>query len=79
MKIAMSGASGFVGTALRNALEKEGHEILPLSRKELGMESKELAARLIHELGPRRAERFTPVNSLFDMLQYILCRSVRPL
>lgn len=65
MKIAMSGASGFVGTALRNALEKEGHEILPLGRKELGMESKELAARLegceiiINMAGANIAQRWT--------------------
>mgnify|MGYP001180990451 CR=1 FL=1 len=34
MKIAISGASGFVGTCLKQALQDDGHQIVPLRRKD---------------------------------------------
>ncbi len=46
MKIAMTGATGFVGTALGAALREDGHEILSLGRKELALSKEELAAKL---------------------------------
>ncbi len=65
MKIGMSGASGFVGTALRKALEEEGHEILPIGRKELALEFDKLADYLegveiiINMAGANIAQRWT--------------------
>lgn len=65
MKIAMTGSTGFVGTALKSALERDGHEILPIGRKELGLEPTELASHLkgveviINMAGANIARRWT--------------------
>ncbi len=38
MKIAISGATGFIGNALSNFLEKKGHDVIAISRKDLSGE-----------------------------------------
>ena len=35
MKVALTGASGFIGTALRNCLAASGHGVVPVSRGDL--------------------------------------------
>ena len=37
MLIAITGASGFIGSALSSSLEKDGHKILSVSRRHLEM------------------------------------------
>lgn len=55
MKIAITGASGFVGSALVPYLRNKGHEILPLSRGELPT----VADAVIHLAGENIASRWT--------------------
>ena len=43
MKIAMTGSNGFVGTALTRALQEDGHEVLPVGRRELALDKEALA------------------------------------
>ncbi|MFQ0814783.1 UDP-glucose 4-epimerase [Brucella anthropi] len=70
MKIAVTGAGGFVGSALTTMLAGEGHEVLPLSRNELsdpdfsGVETLVHCAALAHRTGAERpdAATFDAVN-----------------
>lgn len=41
--VALSGASGFVGSNLSRELEGKGHRVIPLGRKEFSLSSRELA------------------------------------
>lgn len=64
MKIAISGASGFVGTRLRQALQDDGHQIVPLRRADFngpGFMQTALsgAHALIHLAGAPIAARWT--------------------
>lgn len=47
MKIAISGASGFVGTHLTAYLRRQGHVVVPLGRADLAEGAQERLARLI--------------------------------
>lgn len=47
MKIAMSGASGFVGTSLSLFLSNEGHEIIPLGRELFRPENEAALCRIL--------------------------------
>lgn len=70
MKIAVTGAGGFIGSALTQMLVGEGHEVLPLSRNELsdpdlfGVETVVHCAALAHRTGAERpdADTFDAVN-----------------
>ncbi|MCQ9147030.1 NAD-dependent epimerase/dehydratase family protein [Ochrobactrum sp. BTU2] len=70
MKIAVTGAGGFIGSALTQVLTGEGHEVLPLSRNELsdpdfsGVETVVHCAALAHRTGAERpdADKFDAVN-----------------
>ncbi|MDH0367003.1 NAD-dependent epimerase/dehydratase family protein [Brucella anthropi] len=70
MKIAVTGAGGFIGSALTQVLTGEGHEVLPLSRNELsdpdfsGVETVVHCAALAHRTGAERpdADTFDAVN-----------------
>ncbi len=70
MKIAVTGAGGFIGSALTQVLTGEGHEVLPLSRNELsdpdfsGVETVVHCAALAHRTGAERpdADTFNAVN-----------------
>ncbi len=70
MKIAVTGAGGFIGSALTQVLIGEGHEVLPLSRNELsdpyfsGVETVVHCAALAHRTGAERpdADTFNAVN-----------------
>lgn len=70
MKIAVTGAGGFIGSALTQMLAGEGHEVLPLSRNELsspdfsGVETVVHCAALAHRTGAERpdAATFDAVN-----------------
>ncbi|WP_176037487.1 NAD-dependent epimerase/dehydratase family protein [Brucella tritici] len=70
MKIAVTGAGGFIGSALTQVLVGEGHEVLPLSRNELtdpdfsGVETVVHCAALAHRAGAERpdADTFDAVN-----------------
>lgn len=46
MKIAISGAGGFIGTALTRYLEEKGHEVFPVSRTRLQLGVDQLAGFL---------------------------------
>ncbi len=70
MKIAVTGAGGFIGSALTQVLTGEGHDVLPLSRNELsdpdfsGVETVVHCAALAHRTGAERpdADTFDAVN-----------------
>ena len=70
MKIAVTGAGGFIGSALTQMLAGEGHEVLPLSRNDLsdpdfsGVETVVHCAALAHRTGADRpdAATFDAVN-----------------
>ncbi|MCR5940457.1 UDP-glucose 4-epimerase [Brucella anthropi] len=70
MKIAVTGAGGFIGSALTQVLTGEGHDVLPLSRNELsdpdfsGVETVVHCAALAHRTGAERpdADTFNAVN-----------------
>ncbi len=70
MKIAVTGAGGFIGSALTQMLAGEGHEVLPLSRNDLsdpdfsGVETVVHCAALAHRTGAERpdAATFDAVN-----------------
>ncbi|KAB2746868.1 NAD-dependent epimerase/dehydratase family protein [Brucella anthropi] len=70
MKIAVTGAGGFIGSALTKMLVGEGHDVLPLSRNELsdpdfsGVETVVHCAALAHRTGAERpdADTFDAVN-----------------
>lgn len=70
MKIAVTGAGGFVGSALTQMLAGEGHDVLPLSRNELSdsdfssVETVVHCAALAHRTGAERpdADAFDAVN-----------------
>ncbi|KAB2678695.1 NAD-dependent epimerase/dehydratase family protein [Brucella tritici] len=70
MKIAVTGAGGFIGSALTQMLVGEGHDVLPLSRNELsdpdfsGVETVVHCAALAHRAGAERpdADTFDAVN-----------------
>ncbi|MEJ5018882.1 NAD-dependent epimerase/dehydratase family protein [Ochrobactrum vermis] len=70
MKIAVTGAGGFIGSALTQMLTGEGHEVLPLSRNELSdpdlsdVETVVHCAALAHRTGAERpdAATFDAVN-----------------
>ena len=70
MKIAVTGAGGFIGSALTQVLIGEGHDVLPLSRNELsdpdfsGVETVVHCAALAHRTGAERpdADTFDAVN-----------------
>ncbi|MGH6773933.1 NAD-dependent epimerase/dehydratase family protein [Brucella tritici] len=70
MKIAVTGAGGFIGSALTQMLVGEGHDVLPLSRNELtdpdfsGVETVVHCAALAHRTGAERpdADTFDAVN-----------------
>ncbi|MBB4092901.1 NAD-dependent epimerase/dehydratase family protein [Ochrobactrum pecoris] len=70
MKIAVTGAGGFIGSALTQMLGREGHDVLPLSRNELsdpdfsGVETVVHCAALAHRTGAERpdADTFDAVN-----------------
>lgn len=70
MKIAVTGAGGFVGSALTKMLAGEGHDVLPLSRNDLsapdfsGVETLVHCAALAHRTGAERpdAATFDAVN-----------------
>ncbi len=46
MRVVMTGASGFVGTALREALVAKGHEVLTLNRADYQRSPQELAEKI---------------------------------
>ncbi|MES9906623.1 MAG: TIGR01777 family oxidoreductase [Sedimenticola sp.] len=46
MKIAITGSTGFVGSHLSAALEKDGHQIVPIGRAELKEHHEQIAAHL---------------------------------
>ena len=46
MKIALTGATGFIGRYLENHLSEQGHEVVPLGRSELKQGSKRVAASI---------------------------------
>ncbi len=70
MKIAVTGAGGFVGSALTQMLAGEGHDVLPLSRNKLSdpdfssVETVVHCAALAHRTGTERpdAATFDAVN-----------------
>ena len=70
MRIAVTGAGGFIGSALTQMLAGEGHEVLPLSRNALsgpdlsGVETVVHCAALAHRTGAERpdAATFDAVN-----------------
>ncbi len=70
MKIAVTGAGGFIGSALTQMLIGEGHDVLPLSRNELSdpdfssVETVIHCAALAHRTGAERpdADTFDAVN-----------------
>ncbi|MFB8341159.1 NAD-dependent epimerase/dehydratase family protein [Brucella cytisi] len=70
MKIAVTGAGGFIGSALTQMLIGEGHDVLPLSRNELSdpdfssVETVIHCAALAHRTGSERpdADTFDAVN-----------------
>ena len=70
MRIAVTGAGGFIGSALTQMLAGEGHEVLPLSRNDLsdpdfsGVETIVHCAALAHRTGAERpdAAAFDAVN-----------------
>lgn len=70
MRIAVTGAGGFIGSALTQMLAGEGHEVLPLSRNDLsdpdfsGVETLVHCAALAHRTGAERpdAATFDAVN-----------------
>lgn len=70
MRIAVTGAGGFIGSALTQMLAGEGHEVLPLSRNDLsdpdfsGVETVVHCAALAHRTGAERpdAATFDAVN-----------------
>ena len=70
MRIAVTGAGGFIGSALTQMLAGEGHEVLPLSRNALsgpdlsGVETVVHCAALAHRTGAERpdAASFDAVN-----------------
>jgi len=70
MRIAVTGAGGFIGSALTQMLAGEGHEVLPLSRNALsgpdlsGVETVVHCAALAHRTGADRpdAATFDAVN-----------------
>src|SRR5690606_6527057 len=70
MRIAVTGAGGFIGSALTQMLAGEGHEVLPLSRNDLsdpdfsGVETLVHCAALAHRTGAERpdAATFNAVN-----------------
>ncbi|WP_273785408.1 NAD-dependent epimerase/dehydratase family protein [Brucella intermedia] len=70
MKIAVTGAGGFIGSALIKMLTGEGHDVLPLSRNDLsapdfsGVETVVHCAALAHRTGAERpdAATFDAVN-----------------
>nr|WP_182506346.1 MULTISPECIES: NAD-dependent epimerase/dehydratase family protein [Brucella/Ochrobactrum group] len=70
MRIAVTGAGGFIGSALTQMLAREGHEVLPLSRNALsgpdlsGVETVVHCAALAHRTGAERpdAATFDAVN-----------------
>ena len=70
MKIAVTGAGGFIGSALTKMLTGEGHDVLPLSRDNLsapdfsGVETVVHCAALAHRTGAERpdAATFDAVN-----------------
>ena len=65
MRIAVTGAGGFIGSALTQMLAGEGHEVLPLSRNALsgpdlsGVETVVHCAALAHRTGAERPEAAT--------------------
>lgn len=70
MRIAVTGAGGFIGSALTQMLAGEGHEVLPLPRNDLsdpdfsGVETLVHCAALAHRTGAERpdAATFDAVN-----------------
>ena len=46
MRIALTGASGFIGRHLENHLSKQGHELVPLGRNELREGARQIAASI---------------------------------
>ncbi|RLL76378.1 NAD-dependent epimerase/dehydratase family protein [Ochrobactrum soli] len=70
MKIVVTGAGGFIGSALMQQLYDEGHQVTPLSRNDLanayfsGTESVVHCAALAHRTGAERpdADAFDAVN-----------------
>ncbi|WP_260295992.1 TIGR01777 family oxidoreductase [Sedimenticola hydrogenitrophicus] len=74
MKIAITGATGFVGSHLCHALENEGHELLKLGRSEVQAETAQLAEQLqgcdavINLAGENIARRWTEqyMQALYD-------------
>lgn len=73
MKIAVTGAGGFIGGALTPMLAGEGHEVLPLSRNDLsdpdlsGVETVVHCAALAHRTGAERPDAAT-----FDAINHRL-------
>lgn len=49
MKIAISGATGFIGSHLTAYLEKKGHEVVPLGRADFAEERRDRLAYLVAE------------------------------
>lgn len=49
MKIAISGASGFIGTHLTHYLREHGHEVIPLSRRDFAPGAEDQLAWLVAE------------------------------
>lgn len=70
MRVAVTGATGFVGSALVSKLEAAGHNVMPLSREDIhdadfsGVETVVHCAALAHRTGAERpdAKTFDAVN-----------------
>ncbi|AAL52418.1 MULTISPECIES: NAD-dependent epimerase/dehydratase family protein [Brucella] len=70
MRVAVTGAAGFVGSALVSKLEAAGHNVMPLSREDIhdadfsGVETVVHCAALAHRTGAERpdAKTFDAVN-----------------